>query len=78
MQQEGRASDEEADRYREKYVETIRRTRTNAPLQCQIDETGYLKDCKSGTYVFDVDGNLFQLSQDEIALAINSKIIVFS
>ena len=35
----------------------------STPLQCEVDETGYLKYKKSGTYVFDVDGNLFHLNK---------------
>ena len=36
---------------------------------------GYLKDSKTGTYVFDVEGNLFQLSKNEISKAFVAKII---
>lgn len=69
---------EKADRYLEKYIETIRKGKNCFPLACQIDETGYLKDAKTGTYVFDVEGNLFQLSKNEISKAVVAKIIKLS
>lgn len=46
------------------------------PLACVVDETGYLKYRRSGTYVFDVEGNLFRLSRREVKEMVESKIIV--
>jgi len=36
------------------------------PLECEIDQTGYLKYKDTSTYIFDKDGNLFELSKDDL------------
>lgn len=36
------------------------------PLRCAVDEHGYLKERDTGTYLFDRNGVLFELEEEEL------------
>lgn len=48
------------------YLEIIRTGRKNMPLRCVVDKTGYLKEKETGSYLFDRNGVLFELEEDEL------------
>lgn len=56
-------------------MEMIQRGRRTLPLECEIDQTGYLKYRDTGTYIFDKDGNLFELSRAELQEAVQQRVI---
>lgn len=45
------------------------------PLKVVIDETGYLKERETGAYLFDRNGVLFELEEDELDDAVRRRVI---
>lgn len=56
-------------------VEVLEVSKAEFPVLCEIDGTGYLKHHLSGTYLYDEDENLFELTQEEIEEAEEVEII---
>lgn len=55
--------------------EIIRTNRKSMPLRIVVDETGYLKEKETGAYLFDRNGVLFELEDDELDDAVKNRII---